>query len=210
MASNASGSGATRASAGYHPDRQDTVSSGFGTTRSPADLAKFRAFADVMRDAIGEYGRINELSPEEAAERGCLGTLKSLHRRGRMTFDEDLCDAAARGGQLEVLKWLRENSFPWDKRTCEMAASSGHLAVLKWLRANGAPWDESMCASAAASGKLEVLRWLCANGCPWNDDMVCQAAQEGGDTEVLKWLHSNVNPGMLSQIERHRLFGWDC
>jgi hypothetical protein len=57
-----------------------------------------------MRDAIGEKGSFNELSPKEAAKRGCLGTLHSLHRRGRVTFDKNLCIAAAGGGQLKVLK----------------------------------------------------------------------------------------------------------
>ena len=71
---------------------------------SPEDLAGFRDFAKVKRDAIGEKGSFNELSPKEAAKRGCLGTLHSLHRRGRVTFDKNLCIAAAGGGQLKVLK----------------------------------------------------------------------------------------------------------
>ena len=68
-----------------------------------------------MRDAIGEKGSFNELKPAEAAERGCLGTLQNLHRRGRVTFNIELCKAAAYGGQLEVLKWLREIGCPWDE-----------------------------------------------------------------------------------------------
>ena len=67
-------------------------------------------------------GSVKELQPVEAAERGCLGTLKSLHRRGHVTFNEDLCKVAARGGQFLVLKWMRENSCPWNARTCAFAA----------------------------------------------------------------------------------------
>jgi hypothetical protein len=122
-----------------------------------------------MRDAIGEKGMkgsVKELTPEEAAERGCLGTLKSLHRRGHVTFDEDLCKAAAGGGQFLVLKWLRENSCPWNEETCENAAHGGHLGVLKWLHANGCPWNDQTCYCARAEGHLELLQWAIANGCP--------------------------------------------
>ena len=90
----------------------------YSTTRSPADLARIRAFADVIRDVIGEHGLITELSPVEAAEHGCLGTLKSLHRRGRVTFRKYLCEHAAAGGQVEVLQWLRDNGCPWVEATC--------------------------------------------------------------------------------------------
>ncbi len=88
-------------------DAQEASSSfafGRAPSYSPEDLAGFRDFGKVMRDAIGEKGSFNELSPKEAAKRGCLGTLHSLHRRGRVTFDKNLCIAAAGGGQLKVLK----------------------------------------------------------------------------------------------------------
>jgi len=49
-------------------------------------------------------GSVKELQPKEAMRRGCLGTLKSLHRRGRVSFDKWLSLAAASGGQLKVLK----------------------------------------------------------------------------------------------------------
>jgi hypothetical protein len=90
-----------------------------------------------MRDAIGEKGMkgsVKELTPDEAAERGCLGTLKSLHRRGHVTFNEDLCIFAAQGGQFLVLKWLRENGCPWDADTCELSASeNGHKKLQAWI-----------------------------------------------------------------------------
>ena len=52
------------------------------------------------------------------------------------------CELAAGGGQLEVLRWLREHGYPWGASTCD-AASRGHLDVLKWLREQGCPWSES-------------------------------------------------------------------
>ena len=64
--------------------------------------AEIRAFADVMRDANGEYGRINELEPEEAAMRGCFGTLRSLHRRRSLIFNVELTGGVVECGHLDA------------------------------------------------------------------------------------------------------------
>ena len=78
---------------------------------SDADLEKMAKFTEMMRDALGESGNSQELSPEQAAERGCLSTLRSLHRRGyfNTSFCEDVCVAAAKGGQLDTMRWLLES-----------------------------------------------------------------------------------------------------
>ena len=53
----------------------------------------------------------------------------------------------------------------WNKWTCAYAAKGGHLEVLKWLRDPNLPggpvdWDTMTCACAAKGGQLEVLKWL--------------------------------------------------
>lgn len=53
--------------------------------------------------------------------------------------------AAAEGGHLEVLEWLREQGCPWDASACAKAAEGGHLGVLQWARRNGCPWDTGLC-----------------------------------------------------------------
>ena len=156
-------------------------------------LERFASYTDALRDALGELRRVKELSPDEAAERGCLSTLRSLHRRGHAELTADLCASAARGGQFEVLKWARANECPWDFRTCAGAAKRGHLEVLKWARANGCPGDERTCAGAAYGGHLEVLKWARANGCPWDED-TCANAAYYGHFEVLKWARANDCP----------------
>ena len=171
------------ATATGHVDAPVAISnSAFGRapSYSPTELAGFRDFAKVMRDAIGEKGSFNELKPAEAAERGYLGTLQNLHRRGRVTFNIELCKAAAYGGQLEVLKWLREIGCPWDELTCATAASGGYLKMLQWARANGCLWDEMTFAGAAIRGHIKVLNWARANGCPWNAETCGYSAMSGG------------------------------
>ena len=164
----------------------------------PADLARLPAVSRAMRDAMAETGlQFEELDEKRAAELGCLSALQRLQRGGCLSRQEYLCQAAARSGQLEELKVLRENGCPWSRSTCWAAARGGHLEVLKWLRPNGfwalakrCPWDENTCLGAAKGGHLEVLQWARANGCPW-DERTCSLAAGGGHFEMLQWARAN-------------------
>jgi hypothetical protein len=79
--------------------------------------------------------------------------LEYLLLAGEISFHgrkpEDVCAAAAKGGHLEVLQWLRGNGCEWDAFTRVTAAGGDHLHVLKWARANGCPWDSRTCHWAA-------------------------------------------------------------
>ena len=137
----------------------------------PADLARLPAVSRAMRDAVAATGlEYEELCEKEASKLGCLSALKRLHRGGRLSRRERLCEAAARSGQLEELKLLRENGCPWDGMTCSAAARGGHLEVVQWARANSCPWDTDTCSAAALGGHLEVLQWARANGAPWDEE----------------------------------------
>ena len=160
----------------------------------PADLARLPAVSRAMRDAVADTGlQFEELDEWKAAELGCLSALKRRKRGGRLSYQERLCQAAARSGKLEELKVLRANGTPWDRSTCWAAAIGGHLEVLQWVHANGCPWDERTCWGAANGGHLEVLQWARANGCPWSGE-TCEFAAKGGDVEVLRWACANGCP----------------
>ena len=160
----------------------------------PADLARLPAVSHAMRGAVAKTGlRFEQLGEWEAVNLGCLSAVKRLQRGGRLSRRERLCQAAARSGQLEELKVLRENGCPWNEDTCAYAAFGGQLEVLQWARANAGPWGASTCMWAAEHGHLEVLQWLRANGCPWNES-TCTYAAKGGHLEVLQWLRANGCP----------------
>ena len=74
-------------------------------------------------------------------------------------------EEAARGGNLELVRWLRGEGCPWDALTCYAAVDQGHVEVLRWLRENGCPWMAEIRDKAAAElgytddlGNLLVLR----------------------------------------------------
>jgi len=67
---------------------------------------------------------------------GC-GRIDWLERGG--VFNRWTCYAAAVGGKLRVLKYLRGRGCPWGSETCRGAARYGHLEVRRWARKNGCP-----------------------------------------------------------------------
>jgi hypothetical protein len=114
--------------------------------------------------------------------------------------------AAAEGGHVAVLQWLRATydctctSGPG--LSCVAAARAGQLAVVQWLRANGCDCESVRAYWAAAKGgHLPVLQWLRANGCEWDRpdalagvDGACFLAARGGHLTVLQWLRANGCP----------------
>jgi hypothetical protein len=160
----------------------------------PADLARLPAVSRAMRDAVAATGlQFEELDEYDASMLGCLSALQRLQRGGHLSSQEYLCEAAARSGQLEELKVLREDGCPWDEWTCAAAARGGHLEAMQWARAKGCPWVAWTCSSAAYCGHLEMLQWARANGCPW-DEFTCSDAAYRGHLEVLQWARANGCP----------------
>lgn len=46
---------------------------------------------------------------------------------------------AALNGNLENIKWLRENDYPWNAETFHYAEKHGNSDNIAWLRKNGCP-----------------------------------------------------------------------
>ena len=96
----------------------------------------------------------------DAAAREELAVLKYLRESRNAPWDESTCAAAAWVGNLDILKWARENGCPWDKRTCDNAARNGHLELLKWARKNGASWDEWTSSYALKGKHFKIVRYI--------------------------------------------------
>ena len=133
---------------------------------------------------------------------------------------EDTCAAAAVGGHLDVLKWLRSpeckvydyvdlnySHCRWDEETCLAAAQGGHLEVLKWARSQGCPWhSDRMCTDAAMSGNLEMLEWLVSEGqCPFDPMEVFAVTMDRmrdsiKHVDVLSWLMTKYPRALPEQF----------
>jgi hypothetical protein len=62
-------------------------------------------------------------------------------------------------------KWAHQNGCPWNETICSAAARGGQLSVLQWAHEDGCPWNanwkdcrrEATCQSGNSS---IVVRWL--------------------------------------------------
>ena len=112
---------------------------------------------------VGDYGSICDV----AAEHGHFETLQQAIRLG-FTFSEVSIESAARAGRLDTLAFLRDKTWTTDEMwdgACEAAAWGGDLPALRFLRSVGCPWNESVAIAAAQRG-LELLRYVVEHGCP--------------------------------------------
>lgn len=100
-----------------------------------------------------------------------------------------VCRFAARDGELDVLRWARQDGCPWDASACEAAAESGHLDVLDWAVSHGCDWGEDTLSAAAAAGKLNTLKWAVSQpSAPLLSARVFAAGAQSGSYRVLQWL----------------------
>lgn len=123
-------------------------------------------------------------------------TLKWLHETMGCSFDWRSCKNAAQAGNLEALKYLRENGCAWNLSSCNVAAQYGRLEILKYLRENGCEWQEHhVCVKAAEGGHLEIIRYVKENDknsrASYTHPHICGAAAYRGHLEVLQWLFHN-------------------
>ena len=128
------------------------------------------------------------------AERGMFSLLEWAVESG-CPLPSSTCAAAARGGQLDILKWLRARRCKWSTHEVIFwGAWGGHLDLLVWARENGPScnfnqqlqWDPT-CA-AATRGHLHVLTWLKNEMRIPISSNTSKAAAEAGQIEVLKWM----------------------
>ncbi|KJE97758.1 hypothetical protein CAOG_07861 [Capsaspora owczarzaki ATCC 30864] len=125
-----------------------------------------------------------------AARGGQLAVLKWLSTRREFSWNAATAEQAAANGHLAVLQFLQLHDCPWDEAACAAAARFGHLAVLCFLREHGCPWNAKTCASAARGGHFVLLQWARAANCPW-DASTCSSAALGGHYDVLRWARAN-------------------
>jgi hypothetical protein len=102
-------------------------------------------------------------------------------------------EAAAEGGNLLVLQYLRELGYPWSRDLCLTAVVNGNLKVLKWAFLNGCPWNDSKMFPAAASSKrpsVDLYQFLFDQGCPLVEEESFKNAANIGNFEFIQFAQS--------------------
>jgi hypothetical protein len=119
--------------------------------------------------------------------RGQRGTAEWFLDQG-YTLPSDSSVAAARGGHLDLLKWLvQEKGCPFDGCSALSAAGGGHLPILQWFCSQGKELPEEIVLWAAGGGSVETVQWLISQGCSY-DSRACARAARTGDLSMLQYL----------------------
>ena len=132
--------------------------------------------------------------PSQAAT--SIARLKLALAMGMPT--NDLFWAAARGGDVETLKYVfarykRKNKKPVG--VVEGAAAGGHVRILQWAAARlGLNVGSIACQYAAENGHIDVLEWLWRRTTPSDSRharlVTAEAAGRAGQLAVLSWIHA--------------------
>lgn len=130
-----------------------------------------------------------------AAQAGKFHMLKQLWRKSAVQkfcrVNSSLCDGAAEGGHLELMKWAHKNQCIWSAYTAGEAAYYGHFDLLKWMVENGCPVDWAVPVGASQAGRLNILKWAWENEFPFQSAAIRYAARYG-HLHVLKWFQEDL------------------
>ena len=122
-----------------------------------------------------------------------LELLKWAREEKECEWDYKTIDAAARQGNLEMVKYCVANECPIYEWACAFAAENGHLEVLKYLREEAkVPWDSTTAAWAARNGHLHILEYLVERKFNKDNGDACECAARKGHLDCLKFLHETA------------------
>ena len=133
-----------------------------------------------------------------------LEFLKWAREEKKCEWDQDTINVAALQGNLEMVKYCVANECPIDERACAWAADGGELEVLKYLREEvKAPWDWRTATFAAKYGHLHILEYLVERKYDKFNVHACWFAAENGHLVCLKYLHETAKAPWDSQAVRY-------
>lgn len=124
-----------------------------------------------------------------AAKGGHLHVLRFLRSSRQMNakWTTNTPRCAAERGHLEVLRWAIENRCPVDDRTYHGAAMYGHVHILEYLHTTHATYDAFAACAAAGQGHVHVLEWFNEHGYILWQDRILQRAARENQIKVLEW-----------------------
>jgi hypothetical protein len=129
----------------------------------------------------------------DVARTNKLELLKWAREEKKCKWDAGTIEAAARQGNLEMVKYCVANQCPIITGACASAAESGHLECLKYLREEAkAPWDSWTATRATQNGHLHILEYLVERKYDEYDENACRYAAGNGHLDCLKYLHETA------------------
>ena len=119
----------------------------------------------------------------------CLAFTSHAHRRhsGAVIRKNDLCDAIASTGSVELMEWALTLRVPIYPTACYQALRAGHLDMLKSMCRDST--DVGQFGRAAAFyGHIHILEWIRLTSSDFYWGHAADAATRGDKITVLDWL----------------------
>ena len=139
----------------------------------------------------------------KVAETNKLELLKWAREEKKCEWDSGTISSAASQGNLEMVTYCVANKCPINEFTCAYAAKNGQLECLKYLREEvKARWDWNTAAGAAANGHLHILEYLVERKYDQYSVLACFCAAKYGHLDCLKYLHETAKAPWNSQAVR--------
>ena len=140
---------------------------------------------------------------EKVAHTNKLELLKWAREEKKCEWDVGPINAAARQGNLEMVKYCVANECFIDEEACAEAAGNGHLECLKYLREEAkAPWDWRTATCAAGNGHLHILEYLVERKYDQYSEWACMHAAKNGHLDCLEYLHETAKAPWASGAVR--------
>jgi hypothetical protein len=98
-----------------------------------------------------------------ATSHGYLNILKWLAYNNNVVY-ELISEVAACYGYIDILQWIKERVY-LSERLCTQAAKNGQHDTLKWLKENGCVANYNAVEYAVEYGHLETVKWMVEQNC---------------------------------------------
>jgi hypothetical protein len=123
-----------------------------------------------------------------AASTGELSTVIWLYTEHNCALSRLTSVCSASDGQIEVLRWLKQQGEVFNATTMSCAANSGQHATCAYLHSEGCDWNEATVYMAAHYDQCDTVRWIHEYDCPWRFELMCLKAAELGDVSAMTYL----------------------
>ncbi|KAJ3416672.1 hypothetical protein HDV05_000502 [Chytridiales sp. JEL 0842] len=129
------------------------------------------------------------------AEEGGVEDMKALWN----TFGQRVCthhvlDVAAEYGQLDILKFLREE-IGCSTGAMDIAIENSHLHIVRYLHEMNEPCTTKTMDEAAKKGQLQIVRFLHENSSEGCTTAAMNDAAAEGHLDIVEFLHKNRSEG---------------
>jgi hypothetical protein len=177
---------------------------GFAFTEETSEVAAENRQLPVLQYLHAEGCQLSPRICLAAAHNCDLEMLKWAHEHGcslraGACVREDMSEAAAKTGNIEIMTWLIEQpDFQLSARAMAAAAENNDRAMCEVLHAHQCPWDEESCQNAARCGiskygnpNLDLLHWFRQHGCPWSIGDVAYLAAHSNSVALLEYMQQD-------------------